>query len=399
MTPRRRPPLWLAAAATASGTAAAYAVGFWTFLFAAGPIHEDVRMTYVAAQAGLRYGWPAIYDEATLRSLSAAFPAGARLIDPVYTYLNPPLLAWLFSPFTLFSEPVAYALWTALSLAALVLAWRVVAPYAGLAKLTLLLLALGLWPVLLAFYFGQPTMLLLVLIAGAWWLMTHDQPLAAGAALAIATFLKPQDVILLPVVLLASGRYKPVAGWLIGCAVLGVATMVALQPAGLSSWWSALQRGQASSAHLEYTLGHFFGLGPLTYTLWALQCAAAVAVAWWRRENPDMVFAAGILGTAAVAFHFHELDYSILVLAAWLFLRTSPPLWQRLWLLAGIVTMQAMTFGPQTANEPIWDVATHAPQLIWDAVWLGILVVTSLPLNRLAAVERPVAAAETRART
>ncbi|TMC53641.1 MAG: DUF2029 domain-containing protein [Chloroflexi bacterium] len=376
MSTRRRPPLWLAASAAASGSAAAYSIGFWLFLFAAGPIHEDVRMTYVAAQAGLRYGWASIYDEATLRSLSAAFPAGARLIDPLYTYLNPPLLAWLFAPLTAFSEPVAYALWTLVSLVALVLAWRIAAPYSGLAKITLLLLAAGLWPVLLAFYFGQPTMLLLLLMAGAWWLVTHDRPLAAGAVLAVATFLKPQDIILIPIVLLVSGRYRPVVGWLIGCAVLGVATLAALQPSGLAIWFQALQHGQASPAHVEYTLAHFFGLGPLTYLLWTVQCAAAIAVAWWRRADPEMVFVAGILGTAAVAFHFHELDYSILLLAAWLFLRTSPPVWQRLWLLAGIVTMQVMTFGPQQ-TQPVWDIATHAPQLIWDAAWLAILVAGS----------------------
>src|SRR5260370_1490614 len=116
MSSRRGPVLWLAASAAASGSAAAYSVGLWTLLFAAGPIHEDVRMTYVAAQAGLRYGWPAIYDEATLRSLSAPFPAGARLIDPLYTYVNPPLLAWLFAPPTALPDPVPYAFSTFLPL-------------------------------------------------------------------------------------------------------------------------------------------------------------------------------------------------------------------------------------------------------------------------------------------
>ena len=104
-----------------------------------------------------------------------------------------------------------------------------------------------------------------------------------------------------------------------------------------------------------------------------LSIAAALAVAWWRRTETEIVLAAGIVGTTALAFHFHELDYSILVLAAWLFLRSSPPLWQRLFLLLGIGTMQVLTYGPQT-TQPVWDVATHAPQLIWDAVWIVILL-------------------------
>jgi hypothetical protein len=49
-----------------------------------------------------------------------------------------------------FLEPVAYVIWTVLSVAALVWAWHVAAPFQGLAKLSLLLLAFALWPVMQA---------------------------------------------------------------------------------------------------------------------------------------------------------------------------------------------------------------------------------------------------------
>jgi hypothetical protein len=39
--------------------------------------------------------------------------------------------------------------------------------------------------------------------------------------------------------------------------------------------------------------------------------------------------------------------------------------------------MQVLTYGPQT-TEPAWDAAAHAPQLVWDAAWLGILVASAL---------------------
>src|SRR2546430_9373606 len=139
----RRPALWLPSAVLACGWGAAYSVALWVFPFTRRPVHEDVRMTYVAAEAGLRYGWSTIYDESVLRSLSAVFPAADRAIDPVLTYVNPPLLAWLFAPLTVFTEPVAYAVWTLLSLTALVLTWRIAAPYQGIAKLGVLLLALA----------------------------------------------------------------------------------------------------------------------------------------------------------------------------------------------------------------------------------------------------------------
>jgi hypothetical protein len=374
---KKRPPLWLAAAALASAWGALYSAVLWIYLFSRRPIHEDVRMTYVAAEAGLRYGWSTIYDENTLRALSAGFPAADRAIDPVLTYLNPPLLAWLFAPLTAFSEPVAYVLWTLVSLAALAFAWWIAAPYEGIAKVALLLLAIALWPVMLVFYFGQPNMLVIASLAGSWWLLKHDRPYLAGGALALATFLKPQDVALVPLVLLVSGRYRTVAGWLGACAVMGILTVATLQGAGLSSWWQALQLGSGMATHAEYTLAHLFGFTALTYGLWALQGAAALLVAWRRRSELEVVVAAGILGTTALAFHFHELDYSMLVLAAWLFLRSSPPVWQRVVLLPGIVTMQVMTYGPQT-TQAVWDVATHAPQLVWDASWLAVLVAGSV---------------------
>jgi glycosyl transferase family 87 len=369
---RPRPPWWLVAAAVGSVFAAAHAIAVWIYLFVAMPVHEDVRMMYVAAEAGLRYGWSTIYDQRTLRALSTSFPAGQRTINDLYTYVHPPLVAWLFAPLTAFGEPVAYLLWTAVSLVALVLAWQIAAPYAaGLAKGSLLLLAVGLWPVLSAFYYGQPVMLVVACAAGSWWLVKHDRPMAAGIALALATFLKPQVIWLLPVAILVSGRPRVVAGWAVGCGLLGALSAIAMGPSGLASWVHALEAGQTDPAHTVNTLIHFFGIGPLTVALWLILGAAALAIAYRQRQDVDAVFAVGLLGTALVAFHFHELDYSVLVLAAWFFLRTSPPLWQRLWLIPGALSMELVGLG--MVLGPGWDVPSHAAAIVWCASWLAIL--------------------------
>jgi hypothetical protein len=355
-------------------------------LFVTGPVHQDLRFTYVAAEAGLRFGWSRIYDEATLRSLSTSFPASEQYIHGSYTYINPPLLAWIFTPFTLTTEPVAYALWTAVSLCALGCAWYVAAPYSGLARVTLLLLAIGLWPLLFCLYLGQPDLLVIALVAAAWWSCARDKPIVTGVALALATFLKPQVVALVPLAVLASGRYRHVAAWLIACAALGAATVATLGASGLASWWEALKGVQADPAQTNETLARAIGFGPLTYALWAVQGAAALFVAYRRRE-PEIVFAAGILGSAAVGFHFHYWDYTSLVLAAWLVLRTTPQLAHRLWLVAGIVPMQVMTYQASSTT-----LVLVAPQLAWDAVWLAILVAGSLREARVRAVERAPAA-------
>ena len=375
-TARARPPLWLTASGIASLLFGAHAIAVWIYLFRAMPLHEDVRMTYVASEAGLRFGWAAMYDQSTLRMLSSAFPPDQQRIDALYAYLHPPLVAWLFAPLTLFSEPAAYLLWTAISLVGLVFAWHLAAPYSGVAKVALLLVALGLWPVLASFYYGQPNMLVIACVAASWWLVKRDRQFVAGLVLAVATSLKPQIIWMLPLVLLVSGRIRAVTGWVIGCAVLGVLTALALGTDGLTSWWHALQANQADPAHTANTLIHFFGFGPLTFTLWLLLGLGAVFVANRQRANPEIVFTAGLLGTTLVAFHFHELDYSVLVLAAWLFLRPSPPLWQRLWLLVGIAAAELTALGIEYG--PSWDVAAHGPVIAWTAAWLVILVGSAL---------------------
>src|SRR5712692_3023744 len=76
-----RPPLWLAAAAVAVAWAALYDIAVWVVLFVRQPVHPDFRIFYVAAEAGIRYGWSSIYDVSVLRSLSSSFPAGQNYIN------------------------------------------------------------------------------------------------------------------------------------------------------------------------------------------------------------------------------------------------------------------------------------------------------------------------------
>src|SRR5262245_16657463 len=223
-----RPPLPLAAAAVAAGWGALYSVGRWIVGYVTLPIHDDVRYDYVAAEAGLRYGWSKIYNLDVLRRLSAGFPAPQNTIHPGGTFINPPLLAWLWTPLVAFPEPVAYLIWTLLSLGALVWAWYLAAPFTGLARVTMLLVGLALWPVMEAFYFGQPTMFVLALVATAWWLMRRKRMVWAGLALALAITLKPQVVVMVPVCLLAAGMWRPIVSLAVSGAVIAAVSVLSL---------------------------------------------------------------------------------------------------------------------------------------------------------------------------
>ncbi len=372
----------------ASVWAALFAVVTWIRQFMVSQTHDDVRLYYIAAEAGLRHGWSSIYDQAVLHSTARSFPAPAQLID-VKTFASTPLLAWTFAPLTVFPEPVAYVLWVALSAAALAFAWHIAAPFTGPAKATLLFLAIGLGPVLLTAYFGQPTLIVLALVAAAWWLCKKDRTLEAGAALAIATFLKPQAVLLVPIALLVSRRYRLVAAWTVACALLGLLTAISLGPTGLREWWQVMQGVQHLPLDVMFTLAGPLGNGPQTYALWAVQGTIALAIAWRGRREPEIVFAVGILGTVATASYFHNSDYSILILACWLVLRASISDLHRAWLVIGIVPMQLL-LTPLGAG----------PQLIWDAGWLLLLAaeVWLVPLREVVAGAAPLLAHRWRSR-
>ena len=358
---RSRPPLALGAAAVAAAWGAAYSTALWVVAYVRLPIHDDVRYDYVAAEAGLRYGWSRIYDVDILRALSAGFPAPQNTIHSGGTFINPPPLAWLWAPLVALPEPVAYLLWTVIGVAALAWAWYLAAPYRGLGKLAMLLAGLALWPVMEAFYFGQPTMIVLALVVTAWWLARRDQTVAAGVALAVATALKPQVVVMVPICLLAAGRWRVVAVWGASGAVIAAASAVSLGASGLRDFWSTLQWIQTDPGHSFFTVASIFGMGFVTYAVLAVQGVLCVLVAWRRRDNLDVLFATGLLGSLMVSFHLHQPDYSNLLLAAWLVLRGSPSLVHSAWLAIGFVTMQVLTMG------------LPAPQLVWDLGWLGFL--------------------------
>ena len=380
-----RPPLWLVASVVAAFWSAAYDIQQWVTEFVRSAVHVDFATFYIAAEAGMRYGWSSMYDRATLQALATTHGLPHDYISSAQVFANPPAFAWLLVPLTVLTIPAAYLVWTIVSLGALVWAWYVAAPYAGLGKLTLLLVALAIWPVLNAFFYGQPSMLILGLVATAWWFGARNKPnpIAAGMALAFATALKPQAVFLVPIAVLVSGRYRLFASWAVSGGVIALVSVAALGSTGLTNWWHALNYLQSNSTHSHVTIAYVFGQGPVAYALEGLQGVAALVIAWRRRTHLEVVFAAGLVGSLAASFHLHQPDYSSLVLGAWLVLRASPPLWHRLWFLAALPAMQLLTLG-----QPV-------PQLIWDAAWLVILGVSSYggSVESTPATRRPSASA------
>jgi Glycosyltransferase family 87 len=363
MSAASRPPLWLAAAAVASFWAAVFGFVRLIRIFIDDPYANDFKIFYAAAKVGLGAGWWRIYDADLQRAASAAFAAKDRIIDPEHIYAFPPLLAWIVAPLTALSEPEAFVLWTGIGLAALVLAWAVASPFTGLARITLLLLGLALWSVNESLNLGQPTLLLMALIAVAWQQTGRNRPLVAGALVAFGVMLKPQDVFLVPIALLVSGRLQAFIGFLVCGAILAIAFILSLGSVGINGYLGVTALVQSDSIVQVDTLAYVFGIGPVAYAAELVVGTIAMVIAYLRRAELDIVFALGLIGSLMASPHMHQPDYALNLLAAWLVLRTGPGLAHRLWLLAGVPAAQ---FTSLAIGNPV-------PQLMWQIGWLGIL--------------------------
>ncbi len=195
----------------------------------------------------------------------------------------------------------------------------------------------------------------------------------AGIALALATGLKPQDVVLVPVALLLTGRARVFAWWAGGCVVLGLIFFASLGVQGVVDFWNTTVVVESYPGHKIMTLASLFGPGLPAYALEAGSAALALYGAWRHRSRLTLVIALGLLGSVMSAVHAHESDYCMVLLAAWLVLATPTSAAARFWLLPGVLAVQTMAIG------------LPLPTLLWEIVWLVLLV-----------AERPLREAENR---
>ena len=124
-----------------------------------------------------------------------------------------------------------------------------------------------------------------------------------------------------------------------------------------------LNEAQHVTNNRYFTLAYLLGPGALSYVAQGAVVAATVVAAYMNHQaSHARIFALGIVATFLGATYWHLQDFTILVLAAWLFWRDSPPTWQRWWLLAIAV-----------AGEFAWPL-TPLPLLVATGAWFGFLV-------------------------
>lgn len=289
-------------------------------------VRNDLRLAYGAALVGLRDGYMHLYDlaaqKAAIESLGPGFNS--------QPFISPPPLAWLVTPLLALPFNVALVIWTLALLAGLVLAWRLLAPPGRLTRAAHLALLLGLFPVAFGVMVGQPGALVAAVVATSWWLLRQERPVLAGLVLSLIV-IKPQLALLVPLCILLSGRAKTFGSWLAASVVIGLIALGMLGSDGVMRYLAVLADTQSPAWDItrRYSISGPLGLGPLLNATQLLVLVITMVVAWRHRHGgPEVSMAAGILGSLLFTPYLAFQDFLMLVVVAWLLLRTPLRAWQ-----------------------------------------------------------------------
>ena len=354
--------------------------GYWIFkpVFA-DPLDEDTLFVVMGARIGLEHGWNHLYDLALQRQYYAMMAPELPFTE-LARYLHPPPLALLAIPLTLI--PLAAAFWVGFGaqLMSLVASWWIAAPGRGLepARTLYLLGALAWYPVLYQLRTGQPVLLIALALVLSWRLAESNRPWLAGIVLAFCT-MKPQLTLWVAPCLLLAGHWRIAVAWTGTAGVLAVGSLALIGWTGLHDYIALLNFARDITFNRFFTLAYVFVTVPASTAAELVVAAFGLFAAYRMRRAPlARIFALGVVTSMLAIPYDHLHDFAILVPAAFLFLRTDPPSWQRAWLVVVWLTF-----------EFAWPLHP-LPMLIAQAGWLLMLafpLVSRRPASRPAGVE------------
>ena len=302
------------------------------------PVVNDFRLAYSAATVGIKDGYSHLYDLAAQKTAIENLGPG---FNP-QPFISPPPLAWLVTPLLALPFNIALVIWTLALLAALVLAWHLLAPPGRLTRAAHLALLLGLFPVAFGVMVGQPGALVAAVVVASWWLMRQERPVLAGLVLSLIV-VKPQLALLVPLCVLASGRAKTFGSWLAASIFIGLIALAMLGSEGVARYLAVLADTQSPAWDItrRYSISGPLGLGPLLNATQLLVLIITLVVAWRHRHGgPEVPLAAGLLGSLLFTPYLAFQDFLMLVVVAWLLLRSPLKAWQVGLLVLGYVLLE-----------------------------------------------------------
>ena len=353
----------MAAGAVTASLFAVFDLYQWALAYAGDRFHNDFTFYYAAARIGIAHGWPSIYDLNLQQAELNAMGSGITIAQ-LARYISPPPVAWSALPLSQFPYPIAYWTWSALLVAALVLTWRFASPGHGPWRLVHLAAAIGWLPVIYGLQLGQPGLFVALGVAACYALLRADRPFWAGLALGVLA-LKPQLAFLVPAAMLLGGRTRAFWGSVLALGALGLASVIALGPSGVSAYEARLSFAASVSANRELTLAPLIGsllvtrLIQAAIALWALFLAYRL-----RRLGHEWIFVPALVGGLLASPYLHLDDFAMLGLAAWLYVRTSPRAWTVGFVLVIVLAAEGL---------PIWG---PIPLIAGEVIALVLLSLT-----------------------
>ncbi|TQM64556.1 uncharacterized protein DUF2029 [Humibacillus xanthopallidus] len=275
----------------------------------------------------------ALYDPAVQSELQAT-----ELHTTALSYfVSPPFVALAMLPFALLPYAVAAALWTVLSIAALLCSLALLRPMAPSVirrhwRRTLAL-ATAFYATLELLGSGQDTAFVLLAVCGAIRLLSLGREGLAGAVLALG-LAKPQLVFLAPLLLVAQRRWRAVTAFVAAGAALLLMSIWIVGLDGVVDWLtlptsplyaSEVQQGQAWKA---VSVSAFItGLAPLSLGAWWTAAAYVIglaacyptlrAVGRQSRSGSLVSWTIILMATAVASPHFMLYDLVLLLPALW----------------------------------------------------------------------------------
>ena len=282
------------------------------------PIGTDFSNVYAAGTLTWQ-GKPAdAYDPALQHAAEKATFGGREV--PFYGWHYPPF--FFAVAFLVAGLPYALglALWLAASFAAYLATLRAILPRPGT-----LLIASAFPAVFIDIGHGQNGFLTAALLGGALHLLDR-RPALAGVLIGLLAY-KPQFGVLIPIALVASGRWSTVAA-----ATATIAALIAVSFATLGdNVWHAffdsmnftqvvvLEQGSTGWEKIQSAFSAARNWGADVHTAYAIQIALgltlATTLAWLWHSDAAFELKASALATASLLATPYVLDYDLVVLA------------------------------------------------------------------------------------